>query len=236
MAPQPKNISTFVYLALADGTNTAAEILTVDGLEITVGMDAAAAIQPTPGTSLSLTFEDPESNVDAGLAMTVCSVQVRGGLRVAVLELQNRGKLAHLPWSPLRAMLNERQSFRTSVHAGTVKGTTIAVATAQKAESTAADAFLLDASFEGVGLLVDAVTARDLAETARVRIEIETETDTFEVIGTIRHRAKALRGARFGISAGGPGSVSWSESDEAALREFVVNQQREALSRRRNAG
>ena len=224
-----------VWLSRATGARIHGEILSSDGVQILVALDGPPEFPLEQGTAVGLGF-DADPSTGSELSMVVGDVIPRGGMIVASLALAHRGPLGKLPWSPLRQMLNQRESFRTAVHADRLRSTRIAAVEPDGNESEGAEAFLLDASFEGIGLVVDGPTAKDLEDETFVRVTIDAEARHFEVVGAIRHRTNALRGARIGVAAGHGGPARWSERDEAELRAFVVDEQRAALSRRRHAG
>lgn len=234
VSPSDGTTAAGVWLGRATGARIRGQILSSDGIQILVAVDGELEFPLQPGTSVGLGF-DTDSAVSSELPMVIGDVYPRGGMTVASLTLASRGPLGKLPWSPLRQMLNQRESFRTAVHADRLRGTWIARGEPSEEDHARAAAFLLDASFDGIGLVVDGPTARALQGLDFVRVEIESEERRIEVVGSIRHRTPALRGARLGIAAGHGSRVRWSARDEAELRAFVVDEQRAALARRRHA-
>ena len=235
VGPSNQDNAAGIWLGRAIGRRLRGEILSSDGIQILVAVDVDPEFPLEQGTAVGLGF-DVDRTAGSELPMVVSDIFPRGGMAVASLTLANRGPLGKLPWSPLRQMLNQRESFRTAVHADRLRSTRIARVEPDGEESSPAEAFLLDASFEGVGLVVDTPTARGLEEGTFVRATIDAAERQFEVVGAIRHRTIAMRGARIGVAAGRAGPFRWSAQDEAELRAFVVDEQRAALSRRRHAG
>ncbi|MEL6431757.1 MAG: hypothetical protein AAFZ87_02310 [Planctomycetota bacterium] len=232
-----------VRLALADGTTELGMLLSADATDLTVVLPPGNRLGLVEGSrlALGLAIADPESDTPA----VVDSVDDREDLGVfATLDLVSRGQLARMQVGTLRDLLNQREVFRTPVQAGTVGRTWVTGldATGGNLSGKPREAFLVDASFEGVGLLVGAKTDEALQGSAMVRVKVDPVTlpgarkvrPLLVVLGTVRHRSSAIRGVRLGMAAGGPG-IRWEPKNENELREFVLEQQRGALARRRRA-
>lgn len=235
-----------VRLSLADGTTEEGTLLSAAVPELTVALPPGNALELVKGTRIAIETASPvegapEMDAQGATPALVASVEDLGDLGLFVtLDLVDRSKLAQMQIGTLKHLLNQREVFRTPIQAGTVGRTFAqgldragAVRTAQDLE-----AFLVDASFEGVGLLVTGTAEEALASCPLIRITVEGRRrgrTLLEVTGTVRHRSPALRGVRLGVAAGGKG-VRWTQEQEVALREFVLEQQRRALERRRRAG
>lgn len=233
----PRPPSTFVLIE-SQGTETReeCEILDVNGGEITVGLVAQGATPWKKGAALELLGSGQQP-----LTATVRSVHPKGTLLVMVLATPDGAQAASFQPCQPPDRGDKRCSFRVRVGYGagiqvTVRPEDTGPPGKRRPKVTKGfPGFLLDASFDGACVLVDRAAAGALPQGSLVRTEIITGTRTFVVFGAIRHSGRVRLGARLGIEAGSFPHAHWEESEERHLREFVLEQQRNELQRRRAA-